>query len=232
MRPEKMVAWLKELVERGEKIPRHHSFDEMERGWDAITYDEVDVYDWITESEIAFRTLLERDRAHELGRSWESLVNIDKKIYERNQFERMLALVKMALRLARDGRLDSMFDAVRAETVAELLDQADTLRKQGYLVAATVIAGGALETHLKHLCDKNGIPPMGAGSISKYDQSISQARNAGTVEVYSSGDTKKVTAWGDDRNLAAHNPSSFYHTSGQVDLMIQGIRQFVERTSH
>jgi hypothetical protein len=124
----------------------------------------------------------------------------------------MVVLVKMAHRLARDGRLDSMFDVVRAETVTELLDQADNLRKQGYLVAATVVAGGALETHLKHLCDKHGLTPSGSGSISKYDQIISQARNAGTVEVYSSGDTKKVTAWGNDRNCAAHTPGQGYRT--------------------
>jgi hypothetical protein len=83
MRPEKMVAWLNELVEKGENIPQPHTHEEYLSGWDKITYDEVSVYDWITESEIAFRSLFEFDQGHEINRSWAGLVSLSKQIYEK-----------------------------------------------------------------------------------------------------------------------------------------------------
>ena len=101
------------------------------------------------------------------------------------------------------GRLGSLADAVRAETVSELLDQANAPCSAGDVIAATVIAGGALETHLLHLCTRHGIPFAGNGSISVYEGAIASARNAGTITLYDKSDSKHVTAWGGMRNDAA-----------------------------
>jgi hypothetical protein len=54
----------------------------------------------------------------------------------------------------REGRLDSFIDTVRAQAEDDLLEQAEALRDDGLLVAATVLAGGALEVHLRQLCAK------------------------------------------------------------------------------
>ena len=50
-----------------------------------------------------------------------------------------------------DGKLDRAYIAVRLETCGDVLDQAELLLNKGHLVAATVLAGGALETHLNSL---------------------------------------------------------------------------------
>lgn len=128
----------------------------------------------------------------------------------------------------------SLVDGVRAETVVEVLDQAADLNRgpSPAPVAAAVLAGGALETHLRHVCDRAGLLGglTGHGSIEKYKGLLDQARNAGN-EIISKGDAKQITAWADDRNLAAHTPTKFAKGTEAVALIIEGIRQFITRTS-
>jgi hypothetical protein len=121
-------------------------------------------------------------------------------------------------------------DGVRAETVAELLQQAEGLLKSGHLVAAAVLAGGALESHLRHLCTTHSLTWAGAGSIATYDAAVAQARNLGNT-IYSATDTKCVIAWGGLRNDAAHSPTTFSASESQVQLAIDGILQFIARVA-
>jgi hypothetical protein len=140
-----------------------------------------------------------------------------------------VGVVKAALRILEGGHLGTILDGVRADTVVELLDQAEALLPK-YTVAAAVIAGGALETHLLHLCSRASIVPAGDGSIGKYDGAVAQARNQSPPGVYSTTDSKLVGGWGGIRNDAAHSPTTFTLTADDVRLMIEGIRQFVART--
>jgi hypothetical protein len=107
------------------------------------------------------------------------------------------ATAKTAIRLLKAGRLRSVVDGARAETVAEGLDQAEQLLDDGARVPAAVLAGGALETHLRHLCDRAGLLGglRGHGTIDKYKGLLDGARKAGN-EVITMGDGKLVTAWG------------------------------------
>ena len=127
------------------------------------------------------------------------------------------------------GRIGSLIDGAKAETVGELLDQADQLVGSGYLVAAAVLVGGALETHLLHLCQRAGLTWQGHGTIEKYNGAVAQARKAGN-EIYGATDGKQVTGWGGLRNDAAHKPGSFTRTAAEVRTMIDGIRQFIGRS--
>ena len=70
--------------------------------------------------------------------------------------------------ILKEGRLVTLLDSVRAESVVELLEQAESLLAAKYVAAATVTAGGALKTHLRHLCARAGCSPAGAGSITIY----------------------------------------------------------------
>jgi hypothetical protein len=142
-----------------------------------------------------------------------------------------IGIFRAATRLLKDGRIGSLLDAVRVETEDELLDQATALLNAGHVIAAAVIAGGALETHLRHLVTKNSLEVKGDGSISKYDAAISKARNDGTASIYQATDTKLVTSWGGIRNDAAHEPTMFTHSKETVQRMIDGIREFISRTS-
>jgi hypothetical protein len=129
------------------------------------------------------------------------------------------------------GRLNSIYEAVRLETCGDMLEQATFLVREGYLAAGAVLAGGALETTLHNLCNAYGISVSGDPSISKYNDAISQARNKGLPVPYDGNDAKLVTAWGGQRNTAAHTPAEFVRdmNKGTVELLISGVRDFLNR---
>ena len=130
----------------------------------------------------------------------------------------------------RDNRLSSFIDAIRIESESELLEQALVLVNADHRAAATVIAGGSLETHLRHYVDKHGIPVVGDGSISKYNNAVGQARKD-NPNLYSANDSKQVDAWGGYRNEAAHKPGEFNRSKEDVKRMIEGIREFISRAA-
>jgi hypothetical protein len=140
------------------------------------------------------------------------------------------AVFNGALALIKDDRLDRLISSIRIESESELLEQAETLAAAGYPAAAAVIAGGALETHLRHLVDRNGLTISGNGSTSAYNQAIARARKSG-VEIYSKADVDLIESWGKTRNDAAHDPGNFKHTKDLVKLMIEGVRQFISRVN-
>jgi len=123
----------------------------------------------------------------------------------------------------------TLIDGVRAETVSEVLDLADGLLSANHALAAAVLAGGALETHLLHLCVRNNLTWTGEPSIGKYDGAVAQARNEGTVTVYSATDSKVIGSWGGIRNDAAHHPTKFARGVDDVRRMVDGIREFMAR---
>jgi hypothetical protein len=144
--------------------------------------------------------------------------------------ESAIGVFRSALGFLKSGKHRSLIEGAKAETVDELLDQAGLLLSDNYMVAAAVIAGGALETHLAHYCQANGITLNVNPTIGNYNSAIGQARNQGKT-VYATADTGLVNGWGGIRNEAAHTPAVFKRTPEEVRLMIEGIRQFLARTS-
>jgi len=124
------------------------------------------------------------------------------------------------------GFLSSISEMIHGELFADFLEMADHLLSEGYKDAAAVIAGSALESHLRALADKSGLPISNdAGDPLKAARLNDDLRNA---DVYGKGDQKAVTAWLDLRNNAAHGHYEKYQ-SGQVGLMIAGIRDLIRR---
>jgi hypothetical protein len=144
-------------------------------------------------------------------------------------FEEFQGLFASAHLQAKQGHIRTLADGIRAETVGECLEVADVLLAANHAVAAMVVAGGALEVHLRHLCLRNSLNWPGSGSIEKYKAALDQARNEG-VETISPSDSKQVNAWGGRRNDAAHDPVKFTGSVSEVRLIVEGIRQFVART--
>ena len=172
-------------------------------------------------------------QGHELRRQWEALSQLtDTKTtrgpLERQRWEGYVGIFASAREQLHDGRLGSLIDGVRAETEDDFLDQAEWLRRENALPAAAVVAGGALEIHLRQLCAKNKLVIQGHGTIDKYNVAIAEARNQGLV-IYEKSDGSSITSWGQIRNDAAHKPDQFHATSDQVKLMIDGIRNFISR---
>lgn len=142
----------------------------------------------------------------------------------------LIAIFRRAHHLLKSGRIRGFADGVRAETIAQCLDQADVLASGGYVVAAMALAGGALETHLHNLCERFSLSWPGEGSISKYNGALGQARNQGTQSLVTASDSNLIDSWGKDRNDAAHHPTTFNKTKQAVQLAIEGIRQFLARS--
>jgi hypothetical protein len=128
------------------------------------------------------------------------------------------------------GYLSTLPEMVHASTFADFLEMAEYLLKDGgYKDAAAVMAGGALEAHLRNLCEKHGIDTHRMtpdGSVPKKADTLNA--DLARAAVYSKLDQKSVTAWLDLRNNAAHGHYGAY-SSEQVVLLIQGIRDFISR---
>ena len=175
---------------------------------------------------------------HVVLRQWQDAVGRAKSVNRGNRVEvpencvgdELIGLCRTAISLLKDGHLRSLADGVRAETIAQCLDQADALVRAGYISAAMVLAGGGLETHLRNLCVRAGASWRGDGSIGAYKQALDQARNNGSQTIVSSSDSSQIESWGKDRNDAAHTPATFAKTAQEVSLAIAGIRQLLAHT--
>jgi hypothetical protein len=124
------------------------------------------------------------------------------------------------------GYLRSVLELVHADLFADFLEMADYLLGQGYKDPAAVIAGSVLEERLRQLCLKNGLDTLKSdGSPKKADTLNAELAGA---DIYSKLDLKSVTMWLDLRNKAAHGHNTEY-TKEQVNLMLQGVRDFAAR---
>lgn len=115
------------------------------------------------------------------------------------------------------GYLRSVRTLVQAEVFDSELEQARALFKGGYVTAAAVISGVVLETTLRELCDRTGIPH---GKLDKMNADLAKAG------VYNRLVQKRTTALADIRNSAAHGkPEEF--SDADVESMIKDVERFI-----
>jgi len=220
MKQEEALAWYDDLIARYETLLVLEDNKVAERA----------AREWVTEAEAALEAVFPPE--HPCCRSFKQAMLPDEKMFlhDRIQISGLPGVLAAAKNMLKSGRLGSLAETIRAESCDELLDQADALLAKGHLAAAATIAGGSLESHLRHLINRHRLVVSGNGSISNYDAAISQARNQGTMTIYSAVDTKLVTGWGGIRNQAAHDPGAFSVSKQDVQRMIEGVRQFIART--
>ena len=142
----------------------------------------------------------------------------------------IMGVVSALLVDVRAGHLVSLIELVHGEMFADFLEMAQHLQDSGFKDAAAVIAGSALEAHLRLLCVKSllvieVVKPDGSVASKKAEAMNSELSNA---NVYSKLDQKSVTAWLDLRNKAAHGKYEEYQKE-QVTLLIAGLRDFIFR---
>lgn len=123
------------------------------------------------------------------------------------------------------GYIESVSQLIHGEVFSDFLDMADHLHGEGYKDAAAVVAGSALEAHLRALCDQNEIERESNGRAHKADRMNSDLARE---DAYSGVDQKNVTSWLGLRNDAAHGNYDSY-TSEQVRLLIASVRDFISR---
>ena len=122
--------------------------------------------------------------------------------------------------------LQSFNEMIDAELFTDILEQAEYLLSKGFVGASAVVAGVALESHLRKLSEKNSI------KITKDDGSY---MNADTLngelrkkEVIDKTTNKSITGWLGLRNDAAH-PDTKEINEGLIEPMIAGIRVFIQQ---
>lgn len=128
--------------------------------------------------------------------------------------------------------LKNFAEIIRSDVFADFLEMAEYLLFQNYKDPAAVVVGSVLEEHLRQLCSKNDIPI----EISKDGKQVPKKADLlnselAKIEVYNKLDQKSITSWLDLRNKAAHGKYDEYKKE-QVELMLQGVMDFINRTSN
>lgn len=120
----------------------------------------------------------------------------------------------------------SFNELIDADLFSDILEQAKYLLSEGYLRASVVVAGVALESHLRKLADKNSILIKDInGKYVKAETLNNLLYEKGIVD---KSFHKSITAWLGLRNEGAH-PGDKDITSGLIEPMIQGILVLIEK---
>lgn len=167
------------------------------------------------------------------GTSHPFYIEFNKHAEEANPYdtEEGRGILKAAKQEIEGGWLLSVKGLISAEIFSDFLEMAEYLLKEGYKDAAAVMAGSVLEEHLRQLCFRNSIPieikKDGKTNPKKADLINSELASG---NVYNKLDQKSITSWLDLRNKAAHGQYLEY-TKDQVELMYQGVTNFISRTT-
>ena len=145
------------------------------------------------------------------------------------RLERLIGIVKALTVDVDSGFLQRNSTLIRGEVFSDFLEMAAHLVESNYKDPAAVIAGSALEAHIKQLCQNREIP------LERERNGQTRPVNADTlnaelakVDAYTNLDQKNVTAWLGLRNNAAHGNYDEY-SKQQVVLVIDSIREFIAR---
>lgn len=141
------------------------------------------------------------------------------------------ALYGIVAALKRDVENDYLVqfsEIEHANLFADFVEMGDHLLAKGYKDPAAVLIGSVLESHLRQLTLKNGLPVADTDSAGKSvprkaDRLNTELTKAG---VYNLLAQKQITAWMDLRNKAAHGLYSDY-TGQEVALFSQGLKSFM-----
>ena len=122
--------------------------------------------------------------------------------------------------------LNSFNEMIDADIFTDILEQAEYLLSQSYFRASAVVAGVALESHLRKLAEKNQIPIK--NEEGKYVNADSLNGNLLKNQIIDKTMNKSITGWLGLRNDAAH-PDPKQINEGMIEPMIAGIKVFIEK---
>jgi hypothetical protein len=111
---------------------------------------------------------------------------------------------------------------VSAGLFEDSLELAEYLLGKGYKDPAAVVVGAVLESGLRKMCQLRNIPLAGRETLAPLNVALTKH----DPPAYNAAMSKQITAWGNIRNDAAHGRWDQYDAH-QVDLMLQGVRNFI-----
>lgn len=163
---------------------------------------------------------------HQLGsaaKPWQETLTTDPQRNELTFAKIVLATLEAIKHELENDHLDTFTTLVRAETLADLLDQSQHLFEKGYYLAAGVIGRAVLEEHLRTTCDTLGcMPDKERPTINDFNQSLY------SIQHYSKIKMKQIEALTAIGNDAAHNKSSLESTD--VKKLLADLPEVIEST--
>jgi hypothetical protein len=119
--------------------------------------------------------------------------------------------------------LQTITQLVKAETLADLLDQAEHLYESGYHLAAGVIGRAVLEEHLRTTCfNLNCSPTKKRPTINDFNQALDG------IQYYSKIKMKQVDTLEAIGNDAAHNNPEM--DSSDVKTLLTDLPEIIDST--
>jgi len=120
------------------------------------------------------------------------------------------------------GLLVRIEDLALAETIDDLLEQADHLADNGYHLAAGVLGRATLEEHLRKLCERIGCLPPGRPTINDLNQTLYRAQDLDKMEM------QHVSALAAIGNHCAHNAQPPLD-GDRIKTYLRDVREFIVR---
>ncbi len=152
-------------------------------------------------------------------------------IWEGDKLIQIIGTVTALKSDLQNNYLESLNDIIRSEVFSDFIEMAEHLLIEGYKDPAAVLIGSTLESHLRELCKTIGINIEVANSKGNLVPKKADLMNSDLTKakIYSSAYQKQIVAWLSIRNSAAHGHYSDY-SNEEINLMLQGVRQFILST--
>jgi hypothetical protein len=178
--------------------------------------DGVQFLNWCVKAESLIAIACGRESTH-----FTSFIEYKKPTSSRDTNYYILKRIRAVFDAAREdfegGYLTSVRNLVHAELAESELEQASELLQAGYLSASAVVAGVVLETTLRTLCDRHGIPH---GKLDKMNADLVKAGQYNVLR------QKQITAFAAVRNSAAHGKTDEFNHA-DAEAMIKDIGRFL-----
>jgi len=130
----------------------------------------------------------------------------------------------------RAGRVRSFIQLVHAALFDDFLGHAEHLLGESYPLPAAVVAGAALEEHLRQLAPLHGVSIASSNlkgkPLPRKASELNDDLHKG--KAYSQPEWRQTQVWLDLRNEAAHGKPEFQkRTDADIRPMVAGIRAFI-----
>jgi len=144
-----------------------------------------------------------------------------------NQLNHIIGSVTALQEDLQNDFLKSYTELLHSEIFSDYIEIAKHLYENGYKDSAAVIVGSTLESHLRTLCQKNGIEiEIQKNEKITYKTAERMNEDLGKNNVYSIPNQKQITAWLAVRNNSAHGKYEAY-TPADVNFMLLGVENFI-----
>jgi len=207
---------IEELIELGEKVDASGRMTlHKGREPDAALY-----YQWATSSLTFLAAALGHDSTH-----YRAFLAIGQSQPGVDRVARYLGVLRAARDDLQSGWIGRRDLLLTADAFESFLEQSDYLLEQGFKDPAAMLAGAALESTLRKMCEVRGIPTDKSDKIGTLNDKLAKHHKP---PAYSGGYHKQIIAWADLRNNADHGHFDEYDRE-QVAAMITGVREFAAR---